>query len=502
MYYAGYYKHMLADDEAMGFQLTRKAREGSRIINKFNGNWKSRFPVDLIIQDVVFPKQTKINYKPQVKNRRVSPGQEVPIAFAAEVAHEESDFTNKYSNSNEFMLVNTLGTQVSVLLRYYSLGLMCGLHNAITLSYEKCKPVEGIAFGYVAVGQRKVITMDILNPTMVNYIIKRVEFKEKNSDVEIVFENQSKTGMKSYYKKANRNLNTFFLIPKNEVVSIRIKVKPKYTGNFRDSVTIYFGKGEITLQVSYSGINGGLEFSPSPLKYDLFYPIESDEQQVAVVNNFNANIEITTAWSPQSFIFTNVYGSIVDAKSKTPFMGVTIDLSPDELMDSRRPNYLRPLHSKPLPALSDLIRHQDQVAGWERLVKERQTEVTGEVIVQTELMADLKIPVKATLRKASIVPRDVLTLGPIEEQRLHTINVTLSNPTNRNVTMRFFLADAQMLDADSLKARVERRLKKRYAKFKDEIVCVMQKHLSEEDIRYFMDVIFGGVKHVPRLKSS
>lgn len=498
---AGYYKHLLADDDAMGFQLTKKLRDGGKVINKFEAKWKSRFPVDLVIHELVFSKSPRMNYRPNARNLRIAPGAEVSNAFIVEVVQDENDFMNKYSNSNEFALVNTLGSQVSLLMRFYTLGLMCGLHNAISLSYEKCKPVESISFGYVAVGQRKVITMDIFNPTMVNYIVKRVEFNQKDSDVEISFENQSKTGMKSYYKKARKTMNTFFLLPRTEVVSIRIKVKPKASGNFRDSITIHFSRGEITLQVTYSGISGSLEFSPPSLRYDLFYPIESDEQQVSVINKFNANIEITTAWSPQSFVFTNVYGSIIDANHKTPFMAVTIDLSPDEIMDAGRPNYLRPLHSKALPALSDLIRHKDQLTGWDRLVREKQTEVTGEVVVQTELMSDQKIPVKATLRKACIVSKDQLVIGPLEEQRLHYISVNLTNPTKRNITMRFFLADSRMLDAESIKAKVERRLRKRYSNFKHEVVCLMHKHLSEDDIRYFMETIFEGVKSIPRLKA-
>jgi hypothetical protein len=60
-------------------------------------------------------------------------------------------------------------SQALLLAKYYSISLICGVHNAIKIEYHKCLSIEHLDLGNIAVGQWKVISVDIINPTEVPF---------------------------------------------------------------------------------------------------------------------------------------------------------------------------------------------------------------------------------------------------------------------------------------------------------------------------------------------
>ena len=491
---ACYYHNMFSEEERVSFELKRNFKEG-KIMNRMDGFITNNYLTDIVIHDISFvdfeSNKNSVSFTSLTRFRRLSPG-DSSKAFAAQFNFQESYFDNTFSRGYEVANVKALGTFGSVLVQYYTMNLMCGLHNSVSSVYEKCKNIEKLEFSYVAVGHRKVMTMDMYNPTMVSYIIKRIEFSANSGNIEIAFENQSRNGMKSYFKKATKTMNTFVMLPRNDVVSLRVKVKPRETGSFKETISIYTNHGEFSLSVIYKGIQGEILFIPTTLRYDLFYPIESDEKQVAARNKFNIEVRISNAWSPQTYIFANLRQFSLKENSKDTFLGVILDLTDDEIMETERSGFLRTFNDQ-MVTLSDLVSLEDQIVGWDKILREAKTEISGEVIVQTDLLSDMKINVKGFIRKALFVPEDKVAVGPLEEKRSHLINITLHNPTERDVTMRFYIADPRMTDLKAIHKKVLSRLKKKYAKFQKEQVCLTHASFDEEAIKYYANALFEGV---------
>lgn len=491
---ACYYHNMFSEEERVSFELKRHVKDG-RVINKVEGYFKNNYLTDLVIQDMVFvdfeSNKNTASFTSLTKYRRMIVGDSFK-AFSAQFTYAESFYDNTFSRGYEVANVRALGTFGSVLIQYYTMNLMCGLHNAISSIYEKCKNIEKLEFAYVAVGHRKVMTMDIYNPTMVSYIIKRIEFSTNSGNIEITFENQSRNGLRSYFKKATKTMNTFVLLPRNDVVSLRVKIRPRETGSFKETITIYTNHGEFSLSVIYKGIQGEILFMPTTLRYDLFYPIESDEKFVTAKNKFNIEVRINNAWSPQSYIFANLRSYSLKENSKDAFLGVILDLTDDEIMETERSGFLRTFNEQYV-TLSDLVSFEDQTIGWEKILREAKTEISGEVIVQTDLLSDMKINVKGFIRKALFVPEDKIIVGPLEERRSHLINVTLHNPTERDVTMRFYIADPRMTDLKAIHRKVLLQLKRKYSKYTREQICLTHSTFDEDSIKYYANALFDGV---------
>jgi hypothetical protein len=334
--------------------------------------------------------------------------------------------------------------------------------------------------------------MDIYNPTSVSYIIKRVEFGSKTESVEISFESQSRSGNRSFFKRCQRSMNVFVLIPSNEVISVRVKVKPKELGTHRELVTVRTNHGDMVFAVQWRAVAGEILFTPSTVRFDLFYPIESDEKSIIAKNKFHIDVEVTNAWSPQSFIFAQLKAARLRENNKDAFLGVILDLTDDESLDLRRSGYLKTFHRKYI-TLSDLVAYEDHVKGWDKILKEAKTEISGEVIVQTDIMNDLIINVKGHIRKAIFMQDERLVLGPLEEGRSHAVNVTLHNPTERDIEMRFYLSDNKLIDYKSIYQKSIKQLMKKYARYKKEQICLTHSQFDEEEFKYYANVLFEGI---------
>ena len=493
-FHCTYFRHIFGDEEKFSFQLNKTKKEG-KVMNKFTAALTNNFNSELVVRSASFNdiehNEDTIEFVSLVNNIRLEVGAPVP-AFSANFRFVELYFDNLFTNGHELVTIYALNSFSTVLLKYYALSLMCGYHATYTSQYEKCKPVEKIDFSFIAINNRKVVTIDIYNPTMVSFIIKRVEFSDNRGNIEVSFENQSKWGMKSNFRKTNKSINTFVLIPKGDIISMRIKVKPKEAGNYREMISLITNHGEYSFAISYKGIQGEILFTPSTLRYDLFYPIEGDEKSVVAKNKFNMDVEVHSAWSPQPYIFTHLKTQYLKQNSKENFLGVILDLTDDDLIDPERSGFLSTLHDQYV-AVSDLVAYEDQQRGWEKILKEAKTEINGEVIVQTDCLDNLKINVKGHLRKALFVPEEKLTFGPLEEKRSHIVNITLTNPTQRDVSMRFYLADSRMLELKSIHKKIVSGLTKKYAKYREEHICISHPSLEEDQLRFYAEAFFDKV---------
>ena len=503
-FFGGAFIGMLGSEEDLSFEIPKTLNNG-QVVHKTKRSLHNRFTSELVITEVYFNdidnNQPTAIFTSTTTNRRVAMG-EAFESYIAQFMMPVTYYDQILSRGIELATARVLNSFVTVLFKYFTMSLMCGF-NTGGEKFEKCGLIEKIDFEYIALGHRKVRTIEIYNPTTVSFIIKRVEFSIGNGNVEISFENHFKDSMKSYYKKATNSMNTFVLIPHNQIISIRLKVKPKDYGNYRETIKLITNHGDYILAVTYKGVQGEILFSPSTLRYDLFYPIESDQKSVIANNKYNIPVEIISAWSPQPFIFADLKASQLMPNSKDNFMGVLLDLNYEDQKDNDRSLYMKAQHDEYV-TLSDLVAYEDQVAGWDRILREAKTEIGGEVIVQTDLLNDLKINVKGHLRKALFVTEEKLEVGPLEENRTHLINVTVTNPTERNVTIRFYLADSRMIDSKSINKKVLRLLSRRYARYKEEHICISHNLLNEDAIRYYATVMFDKVsfKTLPLKKNS
>jgi hypothetical protein len=493
-FHCSYYKNAFGDEDRFSFQLNRTRKDG-RIVNKITATMVNNFGSELVLRNAVFNdiehNEDTINFISYINHRRVENGASVP-ALAANFRFPDIYFDNMFAKGHELVTIFAFNSASTLLLKYYALALMCGYHATFTSQYEKCKPVEKIDFGFIALNNRKVVTIDIYNPTMVSFIIRRVEFSDNKGNVEVSFENQSKWGIKSNFRKTSRSINTFVLIAKGDVISMRIKIKPVIAGNYKEMITVITNHGDYSFAISYKGIQGEILFTPTTLRYDLFYPIEGDEKSVVAKNKFNIDVEVHSAWSPQPFIFTHLKTQYLKQNSKENFLGVILDLTDDDLIDPDRSGFLSTIHEKYV-AVSDLVAYEDQQRGWDKILKEAKTEINGEVIVQTDCLDNLKINVKGHLRKALFLPEEKLVFGPLEEKRSHRVNVTITNPTQRDVSMRFYLADSRLLELKSIHKKIVNGLMKRYSKFREEHICISHPTMEEDILKFYAEAFFEKV---------
>ena len=486
---AAFFQDLFAKEEQLAFEIKKPSKEQDLQHSVIEGMLQNKLGTDIVVNRLYFWQRDHLrviqNATSFVKYRTLV-SNETFKAFEASYHYNEA-----FTRADDLAIVHTLGTFASIHIKYYIGSLMCSSQSDPD-SYDRCKDIEKVDFSYIAQNHKKVKTINIYNPTMLSYIIKRVEFATNSGVVELIFENQSKYGMKSYVKKTSKTINTFVLIPKNDMVTLRIKVSPSVAGSFRENISIYTNHGEFSLGIVYKCIVGEILFAHSTLRFDVYYPAVSQEKALVANNKFNVDVAVNYTWSHQPFITTHLKNPILKQNSKESFLTVVLGYSNEKSMLPNRPEYLNTRHPKYV-TLSDLVSHEDQVKGWDRILREAKTEISGEVIVQTELLSDLKIGVKGSLRRAQFVHEDKINVGSIEEKRSQVVNVTLHNPTDRAVSMRFYIADPKLIEVRPLISRVLKSLRKRFSKYSQDQICFSHTTIDEDDLKYYATALFGEV---------
>ena len=491
---AGFFHQMFSEVDPLAFDIKRPTDGGE--IGKIESTLINRFVSDVVIDRINIwrppigddRKQNRLeaNMTTFVRHKRISPLEKFKgfeISFL---------FDRGFSTWNDIGVVHTLDTFVSLHMRYYIGTLVCTLpflpKNAVS-----CHLLDQLDFSYIAVYHTKVKIVHIHNPTILSYIIKRIEYTHASENIEIVIENRSSLGMRPYFKKTKKSINTFILIPKNHFVTMRIKIRPTIVGSFRETISLYTNKGVYSFNLVYKSIAGEILFTPSTLRYDLFYPVESLERSVIAKNKFRIDVKVNYTWSYQPYIFTHLKSNVIKDNSKESFLGVILGLNDTSgATRKHRARFMQNSHRK-LPTLSDLVSYEDQIKGWEAILSQAKTEMTGEVVVQTDILNDMRIDVKGYIRRTQFAPDDRLDFGSVEEKRPHVINVTLHNPTEREVRMRFFVADGKLLDSRAVVRRALRHLNKKYKKYSQELVCVSHESLEEDEIKYYAEALFDEI---------
>lgn len=486
---AAFFANLFSKEDQIAFELKKPAKENGGQLAVVEGTLQNRLGTDIVVSRLYLwygdHKRATQNSSSFIKYRTLA-ANETFKAFEVHYTYNEA-----FTSSDGLAVVHTLGTFASIHLRYHSGSLMCSSHPDPE-RFDRCRDIEKVDFSYIAQHHKKVKTMSIYNPTMLSYIIKRVEFASNSGAVELVFENQSKFGMKAHVRKTSKTINTFVLIPKNDLVTLRIKVSPSVPGNFRENISIYTNHGEFSLAIVYKCIVGEILFAHSTLRFDVYYPAVSQEKWLVANNKFGVDVAVNYTWSHQPFIVTHLKSPVLKQNSKESFLTVVLGYPNERAALPKRPEFLNTAHPKYV-TLSDLVSHQDQVRGWDRILREAKTEISGEVIVQTELVSDLKVGVKGSLRRAQFVQEDKINVGSVEEKRSQIVNVTLHNPTDRAVSMRFYIADPKLIEVRALTKRVLRNLRKRFIKYSQDQVCLSHTSIDEEDLKYYAVALFGPV---------
>lgn len=488
---AAFFENLFSKEDQLAFELKKPAKETDSQVSVIEGVLQNRLGTDIVVNRLYLWHR---EYRRAIQNAtsfikyRTFAANETFKAFEVHYSYSEA-----FTSSDGLAIIHSLGTFASIHLRYFAGSLMCSSQpDPDSHSFDRCRDIEKVDFSYIAQNHKKVKTLSIYNPTMLSYIIKRVEFASNSGVVELTFESQSKHGMKSLVRRTSKSINTFVLIPKNDLVTLRIKVAPTVAGNFRENISIYTNHGEFSLAIVYKCIVGEILFTHSTVRFDVYYPAVSQEKWLIANNKFNVDVAVNYTWSHQPFIMTHLRNPVLKQNSKESFLTVILGYPNERSLVHKRPEFLSTAHPKYV-TLSDLVSFQDQVKGWDRILREAKTEISGEVIVQTELLSDLKIEIKGSLRRAQFVQEDKINVGSIEEKRTQVINVTLHNPTDRAVSMRFYIADPKLIEVRSLTNRVLRILRKRYAKYSQELICISHTSIDEEDLKYYAVSLFGPI---------
>lgn len=61
-------------------------------------------------------------------------------------------YRQNFTHRSELVYASTMETEALILTKYYSIALICGIHNAIKINYHKCGQIEQLDFGKIAVG--------------------------------------------------------------------------------------------------------------------------------------------------------------------------------------------------------------------------------------------------------------------------------------------------------------------------------------------------------------
>ena len=81
--------------------------------------------------------------------------------------------------------------------------------------------------------------------------------------------------------------------------------------------------------MKYKGYKGDILFTPSTLRFDMFYPIITETKVISAKNKFPTGIQILNVWSPQSYILADLTNSLVKPTNKSSVVEVTLDLDPE-----------------------------------------------------------------------------------------------------------------------------------------------------------------------------
>jgi hypothetical protein len=201
----------------------------------------------------------------------------------------------------------------------------------------------------------------------------------------------------------------------------------------------------------------------------VFHPSGLDSTDIKIKNRYNTTVVLHETWSRQQLIQIERLRSKIKPFSKATAFKIIMDISEElESLYESEPNFHRSSVAS-YPCFADLTYFEHQKKHWDSIMDAGTTEISTDIVVQTNLMSNINIKVKGHIKKAIFIEDEILNYGKNLVGKPTSLNVTLINPTEQFITMRLFIADKEFMDRKGLGEKAEKILRRRFKDIEDKI---------------------------------
>lgn len=492
---AGYVKDLFGSQSKFNFQTHRQIQE-NMIHNQFDVKVRASRGGNLMIRKISFAGDSygQITFSDLSVHQEVSKGR-ATNAFSLKVEHPIAFYDEGFTHGFAKYGVHTLETIAHIATRYYKLGLMCNIQSMLDSSFKKCID-RVLNMQNIAIHHSKTILIDILNPTEINFFLEKISSNIDSEEMEISIETSN--SLKPTQIEQRKVI--YFVIEPHEVMTIKLKLRPNKLGNYKENLRLQFNHLNFSYELIYNVIEGSLLFTPSTLRFDIFYPKTKESKTISAKNKFGADVRLLSAWSKEPFITPKLKRILLRENHKTSVVSVNLNIK-----DAKKniPDFAFLKRSTPGKiTLADIYKHMLLEQGWDTLLNEAKTELSGEIMIETDIQNDVKVEVRGSVRRPQFFDSNVIFTGFQEEGKSNALFVRISNPTDVPVKMRFFVATEQMLNPKSLLTQAKQFLSKRFTNTMDDSTCISDTGINPLDMRNFAKTRFVNITIVQNKEDS
>ena len=265
----GYMKDFLAVPNNFHFRVSKFTASGKVVFN-FSGQIDGRRTGSLAVRSLKMLTQKDSNSYVSQKNsdkyvtftdlltRKEIARNKFAKAFDLRLEYPIEFFDRTFTHGYRLITLQALETNICFVTKFFTMKLMCGLQNIMDSSFHKCRPVEVLNFGTIAFNHSKTLAFDILNPTELDFNIKKVysSMSESLSDVTLqIVDHQYQRNQQDLKNTKTHSNATKVVIGESvkmtlkpyQVLTVKITIRPKKIGNFEEKFAV-----ETDLSVSYS----------------------------------------------------------------------------------------------------------------------------------------------------------------------------------------------------------------------------------------------------------
>lgn len=329
-------------------------------------------------------------------------------------------------------------------------------------SQKKCKEVNSINLGTFA-DQEKKFALNLSNIGHSNITIKEISLKEINLLLSIkqiqLFNIVTGDLIENTLSEANK-LMKYITLDANMVVQITLSLSQtketepqllKGNENFSNLILINTSDSNISIALKYEYHKGELSFSPSKMRFEPGFPGTFQNKEVRAISTFKVPIHIIRWWSNDPRISITLLTKDVLPHSKTEIGYVTFDPASTEEENNIFPDMSSSSlsWSKSAVSLYELNLWREKELKWDRMNRDGGSIIEATVYIETDILSQLKLPVKAELTKPILVQDGEINFQIVQNDTSKALMLQIFNPSADSLLVQLFIGDRALANYKS-----------------------------------------------------
>jgi hypothetical protein len=326
--------------------------------------------------------------------------------------------------------------------------------NQITLK-KRCSEVNKMNLGYFSNGV-KYIDLHLMNTNPKAINITKLALKNNNAYccIKILITNDEKQEQMftKYERVTEVEDESVMTVQSGLMITVRVYLSLSDCGeartmkiiddDFSNWLSFYSGELGISIELKYTYRSGDFSFSPSRMRFEPGFPGTTQSKELWAVSTFKVPLKILKSWTTDKRIEfqQNIEQITNDSKSELGIVKFTPGNVPEEQHFANLKSRILSWFENTI-SLGELKLWRDIQQTWDTISSTGGTLIDSELLVDTNIIQGIKLPIKAELTRPILVQDNEFNYQLIQNGTYKELTIQIYNPSIYPLTIQLFTAD-------------------------------------------------------------